>query len=328
MKKKISLALVGLSLYMAPVAFADPVKLSGDISVKYEKDTADGEPDTSGTMTTFKLMAEKDLGAGWSLYARLGAQHATQPALADFRADGAVYAADKKTVAYLDQFGLNYQKDDFAFKFGRQDAAVGTTALLYSRPDTNIGKRAFVDGVSITGKVGVTEISALLAREDNPSGENKNKVYAVRAGYSPVENLNWGLTLGRYQGTLWNDDLSSDEDVTANHWAVDGTYTFGKNSLTGEYGKSSRSNDNKAYAITLNHDFDGKTAVYVTGFRVETNGDMGRQSDFDNGNRGVYYGITHKLNDATNMEIVYKDQKFIADKTKNTILEATLSYSF
>lgn len=322
MKKGIAALVASMTFALAPAAYAaEPVKFSGDVSVKYEKDTANGLADTSGSVYTLKLMGEMDLGSNWSLYARLGAQRVSQPEMSDFYPSGA-YAADKKSVAAIDQFGLVYKGENFTYKLGRQDVAVGITALLYSRPDSNIGQKAFVDGVSATGKSGVTDITALIAREDNTAGKENNKVYAVRAGYSPTESFNYGLTLGRYQGSI------EGEDVTANHWAVDGTYKIGKSSLTGEYNKSSRSLDNKAYAMTLNYDFDGKTAAYVTGFRVEANGSMGAQSDFDSGNRGTHYGISHKLSDKLGMDVVYKDQKFISTGSKNTTFEATLTYSF
>lgn len=317
MKKVIALILTGLSLSITQVASAEPVKVTGEVSVKYERDTAVGDPTTSGTMSTLKLRAETELGAGWSLYARLGAQYATQPSLADFNTAAEVYGADKKAVVTLDQFGLTYKADKLSYKLGRQDAKVGTTALLYSRPDTNIGKKAFVDGLSVSGTTGVIDVSALLAREDNAAGNPKNKVYAIRAGYNPMESLNWGLTLGRYSS-----------DASTNHWAVDGTYKLGKSSLTAEYTKSSSNADNKAYATTLNYGFDAKTAVYITGFRVEANGDMGGQSDFDNGNKGIYYGLTYKLSDTTGLEIVYKDQKVISSGQKNTKLEATFTQTF
>ncbi|MDR3591972.1 MAG: hypothetical protein P4N41_20135 [Negativicutes bacterium] len=318
MKKKIAMMAVGLSLSMVPAVFAaEPVKLSGDVSVKYERDTASEAPTTSGSMYTLKLKGEADLGAGWSLYTRLGAQYATQPALSDYNVDS-VYGPDRKSVVSLDQFGLTRKADDVVYKFGRQDLTIGTTALLYSRPYSNVGKHFFVDGLTAAGKVGIVDLSAAIVQEDNP-GAQDNKIYAVRTGFNPAENLNWGVTLGRYQDSA---------NGSTNHWAMDGTYKFGKSSLTGEYTKSSSSADNKAYAATMNYGFDDKTAVYITGFRVETNGDMGKQSDFDNDNRGIYYGVTHKLSDADNLEVVYKDQKFISTGQKNTKLEATITHSF
>jgi hypothetical protein len=307
--------LAGLILGLATAAYAGPVKVTGDVSVKYEKDTTAGEPDSSAMIYSLTLMGEADLGSGWSLYARLGTQGLSHPGLGDFNTD--YYGEDEETIVALDQFGLIFKDEKLTYKLGRQDATVGTTALLYCR--TDLGRKAFVDGLSVAGTIGKTEVSALLAQEDNLDGTSKNKVYAIRTGFSPKENFNWGLTLGRYQDSI---------NGSTNHWAIDGTVTFDKNSVTGEYTQSNRNTDNKAYAITWNYEYNDKTAFYVTGFRVEAQGDMGGQSDFDNGNRGWYYGMTHKLSEDADMEIVYKDQRDIGSGLKNTKLEMVLSYSF
>jgi hypothetical protein len=319
MRKKFAIILMSLSLSATSLAFAaEPVQLSGDVSVKFERDSASGDPAQSGTMYTLKLKAETDLGSGWSLYGRLGAQYATQPSLGDYNLDVLGYGPDRKSVVALDQFGFTYKADDVTYKLGRQDLAVGTTSLLYSRPATNIGKRFFVDGLTASGTVGITNLSAVIVQEDNP-GQQDNRIYAFRTGFDVSDNFNWGITLGRYQDHV---------NGSTNHWAVDGTYKFDKHSLTGEYTKSSSSTSNKACAATWNYGFDDKTAIYLTAFRVETNGDMGKQSDFDNDNRGFYYGVTYKMSDTDNIEVVYKDQKFLSTGQKNTKLEATFTHSF
>jgi len=318
MKKLMAAVVVGVSLCQVPVVLAGPVNVTGDVSIKYERDTAAGETAASGMIYTTKVMGEADFGAGWSGYARLGAQHITKSGMGDFNIDAAAYGADEKSVIALDQFGVVYKADKLTYKLGRQDAAVGTMALLYSRPDSNIGKKYFVDGLTVSGTVGVMDVSAVAVQEDNADIFD-NKVYAIRTGYSPRENLNWGLTLGRYQGT---------NVESTNHWAVDGTYKFGKSSLTAEFTKSSSTTDNKAYATILNYQFDDKTSAYITGFRVESNGDMGKQSDFDNDNHGFYYGITHNLSKVDSLEVVYKAQKTISDGIRNNKLETTLSHGF
>ena len=55
---------------------------------------------------------------------------------------------------------------------------------------------------------------------------------------------------------------------------------------------------------------------------------MGEQSDFDNNNRGFYYGLTHAFNDKLSMEFIYKDQILLADKSKNTKVELWLKNKF
>lgn len=317
MTKKLAITmLVGLQLVGATAAFADPIEFSGDTSLKYEKDTQEGTSDKSGVMSTIKLNMNADLGSGWGAYARLGFQNATNPDLADFNQEA--YSQGKKRVAGIDLFGLNYQQDQLTYRLGRQDVTIGETSLLYSRSDSNIGKHQFVDGLSVNGKVGETDLAAIFAREDDVTSQ-KNRLYAIHAGWQASDHFSYGLTLGSYRYA---------EGDTTRHWAVDGVYKTGQHTLTMEYTRSNRSEQNKAYAGTWNYDFDDHTGMYVTAFRVEPNGDMGGQSDFDNGNKGMYYGVTHKFSDHDGLEFVYKDQKEIESGAKNTKLEATFTHSF
>lgn len=316
MKQRITALLLAGLAAATPAYAAAPVAVSGDVAVKYQHDKADGEPSLSGGVYTLRLKGEADLGGGWGLYARLGAQYAAKPAQADYNLDA--YGETEKSVAALDQFGLTYKNAQGEYKLGRQELGVGTTALLYSRADSNIGKHAFVDGLTASGKVGVTDLALAIACEDNAGGDD-NKLYAIRGGFSPNERVNWGVTYGRYDG---------ETSGGSNHWAVDGTYTQGKHSWTAELAKSNRSSDNKAYAASWNYGVNDKTAVFVTAFRVETNADMGQQSDFDNGNRGVHYGVTHQLSSADSLEVTYKDQKVISSGQNNASFEAVWTRSF
>lgn len=318
-KKVVAMLLAGATLTMTTAAFAE-VKFSGDVSVKYEKDTKDNEADLSGNVTTLKVLGEADLGSNWSFYTRLGGQRISNENVgADFNQD--VYS--KRSVLAFDQFGFTHTGKDFNYKIGRQDLTIGQTALLYSRSDSNIGKHNFVDGITANGKSGIVDLSLVAVQEDNAADNADNRIYALRAGYSPSEKFNYGVTLGRYQDR-------SDGGKSTNHWAVDSTYTLGKSSLTGEYTKSNSDSENKAYAATLGYDFDGKNAVSFTYFRVEANGDMGKSTDFENGQKGIHYGVTHQFDATTGLELVYKDRKYIhsADGPNNTAFEATVTYSF
>lgn len=320
MKRGMVMLLAGLSLLAAPAAYAEPVNITGEATIKYTRETAEGDPAVSGTMSTFKLNAEAGLGSGFSLFGRLAGQTATQPALADFNA--AAYAENTKSVATLDQFGLMYKTDKLTYKFGRQGIAIGNEALLYKRDDDGVGRHVFVDGLTVAGTVGAVDLAAYAVREDNENDNPQAKVYALRAGYSPVENLSFGLTLGRYQRA---------DITTTNHWALDGAYTAGKHSLAVQYAKSNAAADNKGYVANWTYDFDGKTAVSLIAFRQEAAASMGGQSEFDsdgNGNKGIYYALTHKLSDAANLEFTYKDMRQISDGKKHTAFEAVVSYAF
>lgn len=319
MKKLIAMTLIGAGCLTMPVAQAEPVELSGDASIAYKHNAySDDTPDESGAIYTLKVMAKLKLGDGWSAYTRFGAQRTGVPALSDYDYEGA-YAGDKSAAA-LDQFGFTYEKDKLTYKIGRQDVTVGPTALLYSRSDSNIGRRSFVDGLTVNGKTGVVDLAVLVAQEDNED-RTKHKLYAIRGGYNLTPEWNAGLTLARFK----SDDAAVD---SSSHWAVDSTYTYGKNTWTAEYAKSNLSGANKAYAVSWNYDFDGKTSLGLTGFRVEDKASMNQESDFDADKHGLHYSVSHVLKDNLSLEVVYKDQKTITSGVKDTALEATLTYSF
>ena len=316
MRTAIAALVAGIMLAMATVSSAAPVEISGDASIKYEVDTAADNPTESGTMYTITLRGEKKIGKGLSLYGRLGAQYASNPLLADY--DLTSYGQETKAVVGVDQFGMIYKNDKLTYKLGRQDIVVGVTGLLYSRDVTNIGNNAFVDGLSINGSIGAVDVAAIVAKENNAWLAN-NSLYAIRTGYNLSKNTNMGISLAQYKYL---------EAETSSHWGVDGSVNFGKHSVAAEYSQSSYGTENKAYAVTWNYKFNDKTAVYVTNFCVEANGDMGKQSDFDNNNRGFYYGLTHAFNDKLSLEFVYKDQVLLLDNSKNTKLELTLTNTF
>lgn len=315
---KITLAVLaaGLLLSVTPLAQAAPLEFSGTATIKYQSETADQMPQQSGTMTTLTLRGEQPLGRNFSVYARLAAQYASNPLLADY--DLEIHGEDKKFVASIDQFGILYKPGDFSFNLGRQEALIGKTAVLYSRSETNVGYGTFVDGLSFSGTAGKFDVSGIAARENN-LGLPNNSLYALRAGYNLSKSTNLGVTWGNYR--------VHDGDTT-NHWAIDAGATWGKASFIGEYAQSSASQQNKAYALSLNYDLNGKTAVYLTHFRVEANADMGGQSDFDNDNRGIYYGLTHAFNDKLSLEVIFKDQVLLSDDSKNSKLEIWLKNKF
>lgn len=320
MKKAAAVVALGAVMALSSSALAaEAVTWSGDVAAKYQRDKEEGGERVAGSLYTLRLKGEIDLNSAWSLYARLGMQRAHNPSQADYAADGSVYGEDDKSVAALDQVGVKYKSGAFEYKLGRQDVGVGALSLLYSRSDSNIGKRAFVDGLTVSGKSGLADISAVIAKEDN--ADKDNNLYAIRAGFQPTERFNYGATLAYY------DNKAAGAEST-NHWAVDGGYKLGKHSWTAEYAQSDSGTLNKAYAVKWDYDFNGKAALYVTNFKVQANADMGGQSDFDNNNKGIHYGMTYQLNKNDGIEFVYKDQKTVDTNVKNSSLEATFTHSF
>lgn len=307
---------LALNVMCAPVALAEPVELTGEAALKYERDRSAGSPAVNGRVFSFTLNATAKLSDKISLYGRLGAQSTSNTLIKDF--DDA-YGADKKAVIGLDQFGLTWEQDELVYKLGRQDLTIGSTALLYSRPATNIGKRAFVDGLAVNGTVGDTDVAFFAGQEDS-AGSVDNRLIALRASYSPNDTWTYGATVGRY--------VNKGAGETTNHWALDGTYKFGKNSLTVETTRASSSQNNKAHIVKWDYGFNDKLSAFVAAFRVEENGSMGGNSDFDSDNRGLHYSATYKFDDNLSLETIFKNQKKLTTGERNNSLELTLHYAF
>ena len=180
------------------------------------------------------------------------------------------------------------------------------------------GKDAFVEGLALTGNMGALDISAIFAKENSLWTPN-NRLFAIRGGVNLSKNAGMGVTLAQYQYY---------EGDTTQHWAIDGSVKSGKHKLTAEYTQSNKSSENMAYALIWSYGFNDRTTFYLTNFRVEANGDMGAQSEYNNNNRGFHYGITHSFSDALSLEIIYKDQYGLTDNAKNTKFETTLRHTF
>ena len=314
MKKAMLLAAAAVTVLSSSVALANPVELNGTISYQYRNNTNEVDGDKSGNKLTFTLDALTKLDDHFDVYARLAAQHVTQLGFAADFAD-----KSKHTEGGIDQYGFIYKNAGVDYKIGRQSVTLGETALLYNNA-AYIGQNKFADGVTVTTTTGVTDVKVVAVQEDN-IGDLDNKLFAVQASYKPVKNLKVGGVLAKYD---YKDSTVKD----TNHWAINAGYTLGKAGLTGEYTQSNADTDNKAYAAILSYDFDGVNSVYVLSHRTEDHGDIGQMTDFDPGEKGMYYGYDHKLSKDTTFSLMYKDNENVKTGKDNTSFRATLTYKF
>ena len=317
-KKTAWLPVMAASFLLLASAEASPLRVTGDVSTTYEKDSYSDQPTISGITHTLRLMFEKDLSSNWSAYTRLGWEYTSQPALADFNTANDAYGPERQAVTALDQFGLIYRTPNLTCKIGRQEANIGKTTLLYSRPATYIGRTYFVDGITAAASAGKWEFDFVAAREDNP-GRQTNKLYALRTGYHPATGVNYGCTLAQYQ-------YSSGERTR--HWAIDAAWQLGKSTFSAEHTQANAASDNKALAASWAYDLDDKNTLCLTTFHVEQSGDMGKQTGFDNDCRGVYYGLTRKITARDSLDILYAKQTYLSTGQKKRKLVATLSHTF
>lgn len=314
MKKALLLATAAATVLSSSVALANPVELDGKIAYQYRSNTNEETGDKTGNKFTFTLNTLTKLDQHFDLYARIAAQHVTQLGFAADFAD-----KSKHTEGGIDQYGFIYKNAGVDYKIGRQAVTLGETALLYNTAP-NIGQNKFADGVTITTKTGVTDLKVVAVQEDN-IGDNDNKLFAVQASYAPAKNWKVGGVLAKY-------DYKDSTEKDTNHWALNAGYTLGKAGLVGEYTQSSADNDNKAYAAGVTYDFDGVNSAYVYAHRTEEQGDIGQMTDFDPGDKGMYYGFDHKINKDTTLSLFYKDNENVKSGKDNTSFRTTLTYKF
>ena len=318
MKKRLLATAVATMLVLSTgIAMASPedgVKLDGSVSLQYRNDT--GIHETTSYIGKFLLNANVNLDNHFDFYTRFAAENLSKANSSGKDFIGLNYDNDKQTYAGIDLFGLKYQNAGFHYVIGRQTGNIGATGTLYNT-ESYMGKDVFMDGVSVAGKVGVTDLTAVIAEDKYNS--NSNKIYALSDSFHPSKDVTVGATLAKY---------NADNQKDKNYWAVNAGYNLGKASFVGEYAKSNSDSDNKAYNVTANYAFDAKNSVYVTAHRTETNADIDTMTNFDNGQKGFYYGYDYKVDKDSTISVFYKDNKVISSDDNNKSFRTTFSVKF
>lgn len=310
MKKIITAALAAAMALTMGVAFAAPVEFDGQIKTQYRSNTVDGGPDTQGGIYSFRLNAKTALDKNVDLFARFAAQSLSGDKIgSDF--DKGKYG---NSVVTLDQYGMIFKGKDFNYKLGRQGVSITPTALLYSSEGYIGENRAFLDGLVVDGKSGVTSLQFVAGKSDQST---KDKVYSLHGSYSPAKN--W--TVG---GTIAKSNPNAGSDRT--YWGTDVQYSAGKASFVADYLKSNEDNKNDALVLGVSYAFDDKNTLSAYSHRTEANSNI--YTDWDNGEKGAYYIYNHKFDKAASLNLFYKDNTAIDTTNGNTSFRATVAYKF
>lgn len=329
MKKRLLAAAVAamITLSAASVFAAPAVETSGDFKIHYRWNTEDGAADTEGGKFWLRLNVKAQLDDKTDAYLRFAHQKLTGDNVgADFDPKYSNYDEDSATA--LDRFGVVYKNNGWTYNVGRQGATIGGLATLFSTEGYMGINRGAVEGLSVTGKAGATDIKFIGGRlwaDDN--NEQKDKVYAIQASYSPAKDWTVGATLAKY-----NYADAAKEDT--NHWAVNTAYAVGKATYLAEYTKSNADADNTAYAVGATYAFDKKNSAYAFYSKVETNGNMGGQTkfggwtDFDSNGKGIYLGYDYAIDKDTTFSLFYKDMKTVDTNKDYTSFRTTVTYKF
>lgn len=326
MKKALAAALAAsFVLAAAGSVFAAPLDINGKIQYQHRFVTREGLPDTDENRWKFVLNGKTETFAdNMKLYFRISAEKingGTQTAR-DFNSYPGQDGNDLNAVGFFDQFGVEIQNAGWNYKIGRQDAFIGANGLIYDSTYA-VGRRVFADGVTVTGKSGVTSISATALQVDQ-YGDVNPRLYALAASYNPTKDLTVGTTLAK-----WDGDSAS---VDKKFWDVNASYNFNsKLNGYGEYAKSDANADNKSYVYGLNYSIDKKNSLWSCYTHVEKEGNIVDQwstTTYDNNAKGMYYGFGHSFDKTTSFALFYSDMKRISTDKKFTSLRTTVNYKF
>jgi len=317
--RKTSLA-AAFVLTTAGSVFAAPIEFDGKFEHQYRYNTWDNVTDApdneDGFKSTLILNATTNVGKNVDFFARFAAQHAT------IGKDFSDFATSSENTAAIDQFGFVFKDTNgFSYKLGRQDASVGATAILYNS-SPYLGKYMFADGVTVTGKSGITDLKVIAVKEARSDKQDENKLFALSASYSPAPNWTLGGTLAKY-------DYENSANKDTNHWAVNAGYDQGKASYFAEYAKSNADSDNSAYGLGVSYSPDAKNTFYAINYKIEELADMNDWTDYESGWKGMYYGYNYKYNKDITLKLFLRDMKRVEDSSKqNTSFRTTVSIKF
>lgn len=332
MKKTLVAALAAAFVLTAGSAcLASPVEFDGKVQYQHRINTKEGMPNAIENRWKFVLNGKADTFAdNMKLYFRISAESMngdTQTAR-DFNSFPGQDDNDWNAVGLFDQFGVEIQNASWKYKIGRQDAFIGANGLIYDST-YGIGKHIFADGITVTGKSGVTNLSAVALQLDQ-YGQNDPRIYALAASYNPSKNLTLGTTLVKLDGNNFTTDKK--------FWDVNTSYVFNnKLNAYAEYAKSDASTYNKSYVYGLNYDADKKNSFWTCYVNVERSGnivDNWSTTTYDNNAKGMYYGLSHKFNKSTSLNLFYNNLKKIETVgafpagTKFTSFRSTVTYKF
>ncbi|HAK73365.1 MAG TPA: hypothetical protein DCP36_06790 [Sporomusaceae bacterium] len=318
-------------LTAACTTFARPLQFDGKVQYQHRINTKEGTADAIENRWKFVLNGKaENFAKNMKLYFRMSAEtlNGDTQSSRDFNSFPGQDDNDRSVISFLDQFGIEIQNAGWNYKIGRQDAFIGANGLIYDSA-YGIGKHIFADGITITGKSGVTNISATALQLDQ-YGHNDPKIYAFAASYNPSKDLAVGTTLVKLNG----DKLTTDKKF----WDVNSSYNItNKLNVYGEYAKSDAATYNKSYVYGINYDVDKKNSLWTCYTNVERSGnivDNWSTTTYDNNAKGMYYGFGHKFDKTTTLNLFYSRMEKIETVgsvpagTKFTSFRSTLTYKF
>ncbi len=241
------------------------VKLSGSVNFEFRNDRLDApNQPVNGYKTLVILNAETNIVKNLDGYVRASYEHFSNAAATALFKD---FVGDHYS-GVVDAFGLEYSNAGYKYVLGSQAFTLGATGILYD--NGFVGRNALPYALSMTGKLGKADLSAVIGQTNYQSG-TQAKLYVAQGTYALSGKATVGTVLAK-----WDYGAAVGSH---NYYTVNSTYAPVKDlTFSAEYLKSDYSQNNKGYAVAVDYKVDKNNSLRAALWRVEWNASI-----FDNG---------------------------------------------
>lgn len=273
MKKVLLTAIIScLFMSLAGVAGAATdsakVKIDGSLTLQYRTDDFDTAQAQHDYKSIFFLNAASDLTKNLGVYARFSYEGFANTADREFPQARDYNFNISGADGVIDSYGLKYKNAGLNYTVGAQPLSFGMTGIMYD--DHFVGKNAIPYAISTKGKVGATDFQAVIAKT-NYQGIDNDKIYEIQGNYAINNKASVGAAYAAVQYGKDNPKIAADmKNNTINYYTLNTTYKLADNlSFTGEYLKSTASQDNQGYYAGLTYKPNKKDTIGAAYWRIE-----------------------------------------------------------
>lgn len=266
------------------------INLDGSITFQYRNDDFDKYVSSSNPnksvndwKTLFVLNANRNIAQNLDLYARFTYESFLNTTDKEFGA--ARDYIDKDYNGAIDAFGLKYANAGYKYTLGSQALTLGATGILYD--NGYIGKHALPYALTVSGKSGATDLTAVIGKTNYQSGKDNDNLYALQGSYALNDKATVGAVFA--QVNYGNSALAdAEKNKNVNYYTLNTSYKLAPNlTFTAEYLKSDADRDNKGYVGAFSYKPNSKDAFTAAYWRVE---DLAAIEDNNFGSMTTFWG--------------------------------------
>lgn len=327
MKKQILMTLIA-GLFMSATGtalaaedFSHEIKIDGSIITQWrsQRDTNGGpdRPDRTrnGFKALFTLNADAPVNEKFDIYARMTYE--------TLKHDWGTFMADyvnstSQNNAAIDAYGIKYKNAGYTYTLGKQYLTFGQ-GLVYD-DDGNVGNYTAPYALNVKGKVGVTDISVMLAKTSYQDNLSNDKLYAVQGSYDINSKTNLGAMFAHASYGNSTATYYSLPKTSVNYASIFGTYKLSdKANVSAEYSQATAEADKTGFQTTLNYKFDGKNSLGIGYYYIEDQANIldyniaGMTTGLINNGKGYLISFKHKVNKNISVSVSDYNYKKIND---------------